>query len=56
VNDRVISAELSLIRRCPERVLISGGKEKRAAIRAAMQNLLPTTFVTDEQTAIELLA
>ncbi len=28
VNDRVISADLSLIRRCPERVLISGWKRK----------------------------
>lgn len=55
VNDRVISADLSLIRRCPERVLISGGKEKRIAIRAAMQTLMPTTLVTDEQTAISLL-
>ena len=51
VNDRVISADLGQIRRCPERVLISGGKEKRAALRAAMKNLLPTTLITDEQTA-----
>lgn len=55
VNDRVISADLTLIRRCPERVLISGGREKRLAIKAAMRNLMPTTLVTDEQTALGLL-
>jgi deoxyribonucleoside regulator len=55
VNGRVISADLSLIRRCPERVLISGGKEKRIAMKAAMQTLMPTTLITDEQTAIGLL-
>lgn len=54
VNDRVISADIGIIRRCPERVLISGGKDKRIAIKAAMRTLLPTTFVTDEQTAISL--
>ena len=51
VNDRVISADLVQIRRCPERVLISGGKEKRVALRAAIKTLLPTTLITDEQTA-----
>ncbi len=55
VNDRVISAELGLIRRCPERVLISGGKDKRIAMKAAMHTLMPTTLITDEQTAICLL-
>lgn len=56
VNARVISADLGLLRRCPERVLISGGKEKRAALKAAMHTLSPTTLITDEQTAISLLA
>ena len=55
VNGRVISADLGLIRRCPERVLISGGKDKRIAIKAAMRTLMPTTFITDEQTAISLM-
>lgn len=56
VNDRVISADLRLLRRCPERVLVSGGKEKRIALKAAMSTLSPTTLITDEQTAFSLLA
>jgi len=54
VNDRVISVNLSNLRRTPERVLISGGKDKRIALRAAMKILRPTTLVTDEQTAKDL--
>jgi deoxyribonucleoside regulator len=56
VNDRVISADLNLLRRCPERVLVSGGKEKLVALRAAMRTLNPTTLITDEQTALNLIA
>jgi DNA-binding transcriptional regulator LsrR (DeoR family) len=56
VNRRVISAELDVLRRCPERVLISGGKDKRVAVKAAMRTLLPTTLITDEQTALALLS
>lgn len=56
VNDRVISADLNLLRRCPERVLVSGGKEKVVALRAAMRTLNPTTLITDEQTALSLIA
>jgi DNA-binding transcriptional regulator LsrR (DeoR family) len=55
VNDRVISVNLSLLRRTAERVLISGGKEKRIALRAAVKILNPTTFITDEQTAKALV-
>lgn len=55
VNERVISADLQHLRRCPERVLISGGKEKRIALKAAMKTLSPTTLITDEQTALSLL-
>ena len=54
VNDRVISAKLEHLRRCPERVLISGGTEKRVALRAAIKTLNPTTLITDEQTAISI--
>lgn len=55
VNDRVISVNLALLRRAAERVLISGGKEKRIALRAAIKTLNPTTLITDEQTAKSLL-
>ena len=55
VNDRVISVKLSAIRRAHERVLVSGGKEKRLALRAAITTLSPTTLITDEQSAEDLL-
>lgn len=55
VNERVISAPLSRLRRTPERVLISGGRDKRVAIKAAISTLAPTTLITDEQTALSLL-
>ena len=51
VNERVISVNLSVLRRTAERVLISGGKEKRIALRGAIKVLKPTTLITDEQTA-----
>lgn len=51
VNDRVISVNLNVLRRATERVLISGGKEKRVALQAALATLNPTTLITDELTA-----
>ncbi len=56
VNERVISVNLANLRRTAERVLISGGKEKCIALRAALKTLSPTTLITDELTAKNLLA
>ena len=56
VNNRVISVKLPLLRRTAERVLISGGKEKRIALRAAIKIFNPTTLITDEQTAKALMS
>ncbi|CAK7260705.1 MULTISPECIES: sugar-binding transcriptional regulator [unclassified Shinella] len=56
VNQRVISVALPRLRRTPERILVSGGREKRVAIRAALRTVAPTTLITDEQTASALLA
>ncbi|MEY4306331.1 MAG: deoxyribonucleoside regulator [Pseudomonadota bacterium] len=56
VNERVISVNLPILRRTAERVLISGGKEKRVAVRGAIKILNPTTFITDEQTAKALVS
>ena len=55
VNNRVISVNLDVLRRASERVLISGGKEKRVALLAAIHTLHPTTLITDEQSAGDLL-
>jgi DNA-binding transcriptional regulator LsrR (DeoR family) len=51
VNGRVISANLARLRRTPERVLISGGKDKLVALKAAIHTLSPTVLVTDECSA-----
>ena len=56
VNNRVISVNLARLRRTPERVLISGGKDKLIAVQAAIRTVAPTTLILDEQTAIALLA
>ena len=56
VNNRVISVNLARLRRTPERVLISGGKDKLVALRAAIRTVAPTTLILDEQTALALLA
>ena len=56
VNSRVISVNLARLRRTPERVLISGGKDKLIAVRAAIRTVAPTTLILDEQTALALIA
>lgn len=55
VNARVISVPLANLRRTPERVLISGGRDKQVAVRAAIRTFAPTTLITDEQTAAALV-
>lgn len=55
VNDRIISVNLARLRRTPERVLISGGREKIAAIKGVIKTLGPTVFITDEITARALI-
>ncbi|VDC33635.1 sugar-binding transcriptional regulator [Pseudogemmobacter humi] len=56
VNARAISVQLDQLRRTPERVLISGGREKHVALRAAILTLSPTVLISDEQSAKALLA
>ena len=54
VNERCISVSLKRLRRIRERILISGGPEKRQIIPATFKTLEPTVFITDEQTALAL--
>lgn len=56
VNERVISVNLANLRRANERILISGGIDKKNAVKAAVVTLRPTTLITDEQTARYLVA
>lgn len=54
VNSRAMSVELSRLRKAPERILVSGGREKVAVLRGAIKALSPTVLITDEITAAEL--
>jgi DNA-binding transcriptional regulator LsrR (DeoR family) len=56
LNERVMSIPVDTIRAIPSRVLASGGAEKAEAILGAMKLARPTVFITDELTAMELLA
>jgi deoxyribonucleoside regulator len=56
VNERVISVNLANLRRANERILVSGGIDKKSAVKAAVATLRPTTLITDEQTARYLVA
>ena len=55
VNHRVISADPAVLARAPRRVMISGGPEKVAALKASFALIPPTTLITDETTARALL-
>ena len=55
INRRCMSIDLGRLRRVRSRVLISGGEEKVAIMRATIASLRPTVLVTDELTATALL-
>jgi deoxyribonucleoside regulator len=55
VNARAISYPLDRLAKVPRKILVSGGPEKVAVLRAALKLLRPTTLITDEQTAIALM-
>lgn len=56
VNERAIAVSVDRLRRTPQRLLISGGREKVAVLRGAIRMTRPTVFITDEVTARALLA
>ena len=55
VNRRACSIALADLARIPSIVLVSGGREKIAAIRATLSFIKVTTLVTDEEAARGLL-
>ncbi|MCW6507505.1 sugar-binding transcriptional regulator [Lichenifustis flavocetrariae] len=55
LNDRVISAPPTMLRKARRIVLASGGWEKTAAIRAAIRLLTPEVLITDETVAEALV-
>jgi DNA-binding transcriptional regulator LsrR (DeoR family) len=56
LNERVMSIPVETVRAIPQRILTSGGADKTAALLGAFKLVQPTTFITDELTARELLA
>ena len=55
VHERVMSASIESLQKTPQRILTSGGKEKIEALLGAMKLLRPTVFITDEESAAEML-
>lgn len=55
VHERVMSARIESLQRTPQRILTSGGKEKIEALLGAMKLLRPTVFITDEESAVQVL-
>jgi DNA-binding transcriptional regulator LsrR (DeoR family) len=56
INDRIMAIPFDVLRRVPNRVLVSGGADKVAAMIGAMRLLAPTVCITDEKTAAAMLA
>lgn len=56
VNGRSISMSMDRLKRVPNKVLVSGGREKVDILRATLGSLKPGVFITDEQTAKQLVA
>ena len=55
INDRIIGMTLEQIKQVPRIVGVSGGPDKRAAIRAALRGHLINVLITDSVTAETLL-
>jgi DNA-binding transcriptional regulator LsrR (DeoR family) len=50
-----MSASIESLQKTPQRLLTSGGTEKIEALLGAMKLLRPTVFITDEESAAEML-
>jgi DNA-binding transcriptional regulator LsrR (DeoR family) len=55
INELVMSVDVDRLRRARLRILTSGGAEKIEALLGAMQLVEPTVFITDEESAKEML-
>jgi DNA-binding transcriptional regulator LsrR (DeoR family) len=56
ICDRIIGLDLEQIKKIPRVMGVAGGEEKYEVIRAALRGKLVNVLVTDDQTAIHLLA
>lgn len=55
LDDRTIAIPFNELRRIPEIIVVAGGAEKRAALRAVLRAGFVTTLVTDAASALALL-
>ncbi|WP_053387084.1 sugar-binding transcriptional regulator [Leucobacter japonicus] len=56
LDDRTIAIPFSVLRSIPEIVVVAGGAEKHAALRAVLRAGFVTTLITDRASALSLLA
>jgi DNA-binding transcriptional regulator LsrR (DeoR family) len=56
INGRVMSVPLSIVKEVPQRIIAAGGMTKVRALRASIKLLAPTTLITDQYAAAELLS
>ena len=56
INSRCMALDIDRLQRIRQRVLISGGEEKLAILKASIKSVQPTVLITDEQTAVALKA
>ncbi len=54
-NDRMMSVPIETLRAVPAKVLISGGADKARAVLGAIRFVRPTTLITDEHVAAQIL-
>lgn len=55
INDRVMSVDMTRLRRAEMRILTSGGEDKIDALIGAIGLMKPTVFITDEVSAKRIL-
>jgi DNA-binding transcriptional regulator LsrR (DeoR family) len=55
-EELLISIPIDLLRSVPRRIMVAGGKEKAAAILAALKARMATILVTDQATAYSLVS
>lgn len=55
INERVMSVPLDILKQVPQRVLAAGGASKVRAILASLRVLKPTTLITDQYAAVDVL-
>jgi len=56
LNELVMSVGIERVKSAKQRILVSGGAEKAAALPGAMKLIRPNVFITDEASARTILS